>query len=72
MVIGYIEIPKRRPTVREFVGWYARQVLLRLRRRLTTDEWYAADCPPYAGQRPPWRIPSAREVLDAVQSEVAA
>ena len=50
----------RRPTIRERLRWYMTQARLYAAkpfvRKMTADEWYAADCPPYAGQRAPWKL----------------
>lgn len=55
-----ITIYLRRPTIRERLRWYMLQAKLRVLkpfvRPMTADEWYAADCPPYAGQRAPWKL----------------
>lgn len=59
--IGYITIEIHKPSLRERLRWYTLQAKLHalrpFSRRMTADEWYAADCPPYAGQRAPWKLP---------------
>lgn len=55
-----IVIHIRKPSLRQRLRWYTTQARLRalepFAKPLTADEWYAADCPPYVGQKAPWKL----------------
>jgi hypothetical protein len=53
-----ITIEVHRLPLRRRLAWYLQQLRLYavrpFTRPMTADEWYAADCPPFAGQSRPW------------------
>lgn len=56
-----ITIAIYRPSLRYRIRWYLIHAKLHalkpISHVMTAEEWYAADCPPYAGQRAPWKLP---------------
>ena len=47
-----IIIPFTTPPIRLRLKWWLQDLWLRLTwKPMTKDEWYAADCPPFPGQR---------------------